>query len=108
MKPISCLIGLLFLARLTRAQPAGAALEAAYRAKSAAQLERFFRAQQELVPPISAAELARLPPRQQAAYAVFSAFYRPHQLDSFGGSEWGPNVYQKARFLLVQPSIALG
>ncbi|WP_152981775.1 hypothetical protein, partial [Hymenobacter sp. AT01-02] len=105
MKAVYSLLPLLFLAFFTQAQSLGAQLEAAYRAQSSAQLERFFQTLRDQTTPISSDELARLPPRQQAAYAVFTAFYRPHQLDSLGGSEWGPDVYQKVRFLLVQPSL---
>ncbi len=107
MKLVCSLFSLLFLASVARAQQSGSQLEAAYRAKSPAQLERFFKAQSSQPPPISPAELAHLTPRQQAAYAVFAAFYHPHQLDSLGGSEWGRDVYQKARFLLVQPSLRI-
>ncbi|SFQ79319.1 hypothetical protein [Hymenobacter arizonensis] len=38
---------------------------------------------------------------------MFTAFYKPHQIDSLGGSEWGNNIYQQARFLLVQNALKI-
>lgn len=89
------------------AQPARSPLDAAYREQSTHQLEQYLQAWQQVSIPITVAELASLTPYQQQAYAVFTAFYKPHQINSLGGSEWGNNIYQQARFLLVQNSLEI-
>ena len=82
-------------------------LEAAYRARSTEQLTQFFRGWSESLPAISAPELAQLNERQQEAYGVFTSFYKPHRLDSLGGSEWGNDIYQQTSFLLVQNELKI-
>jgi hypothetical protein len=100
---------LLSLLPLTQsyAQQVRSQLDAAYREGSSAKLEQFLRTWQQVSVPVTAAQLAALTPYQQQAYAVFTAFYKPHQVDSLGGSEWGNNLYSQARFLLVQNTLKI-
>jgi hypothetical protein len=80
-------------------------LEHAYKVKSQAELEQFLGEWSKNTPPVSEQELQGMPALQREAYRVFTVFYKPHQLDSLGGSEWGNTIYQNAKFLLVQNSI---
>ena len=89
------------------AQPTSYLLDVAYQEQSTRRLEQYLQAWQQASAPITAAERAFLTPYQQQAYAVFTAFYKPHQVDSLGGSEWGNTIYQQARFLLVQNSLKI-
>ncbi|MDB5267111.1 MAG: hypothetical protein JWP58_151 [Hymenobacter sp.] len=82
-------------------------LELAYREHSEEKLTQLFREWSEATPAINEKELAQLNNRQKEAYSVFSAFYKPHRLDSLGGSEWGNSIYQKSKFLLVQNEIKI-
>ena len=82
-------------------------LEEAYKARSKERLTQFFRGWSATIPTISEKELAQLNNRQKEAYGVFTAFYKPHRLDSLGGSEWGNSIYAKAKFLLVQNDIKI-
>jgi hypothetical protein len=82
-------------------------LEEAYRTQSKEKLKQFFRGWSDNIPAISGQELSQLNARQKEAYAVFTAFYKPHRLDSLGGSEWGTAIYQKTGFLLVQNAVKI-
>jgi hypothetical protein len=84
-----------------------ALLEEAYRTQSKEKLKQFFREWSDNIPAISGQELSELNARQKEAYAVFTAFYKPHRLDSIGGSEWGTAIYQKIGFLLVQNAVKI-
>jgi hypothetical protein len=84
-----------------------ALLEEAYRTQSKEKLKQFFREWSGNIPAISGQELSQLNTRQKEAYAVFTAFYKPHRLDSLGGSEWGTAIYQKTSFLLVQNEVKI-
>jgi hypothetical protein len=82
-------------------------LELAYREHSEDKLTQFFREWSVDIPAINEKELSQVNTRQKEAYAVFTAFYKPHRLDSLGGSEWGNSIYQKTKFLLVQNDIKI-
>ena len=82
-------------------------LEQAYKDQSSAELAKFLTEWSQHLPAVTKAELQRLPARHQEAYAVFTAFYVPHQLGRLGGSEWGNDLYQKVKFLLVQNSLKI-
>ena len=82
-------------------------LEHAYKAKSQAELTQFFGEWSRNIVAITKEELAQLNSQQKEAYDVFTAFYKPHRLDSLGGSEWGDSIYEKTKFLLVQNDIKI-
>ena len=82
-------------------------LEHAYKAKSQVELAQFFGVWSKNITPASQQEIQGMSPLHQEAYRVFTVFYKPHQLDSLGGSEWGNHIYQNAKFLLVQNSIII-
>ncbi|WP_140466155.1 hypothetical protein [Hymenobacter nivis] len=82
-------------------------LEHAYKAKSQAELTLFFGEWSRNIVAINKEELAQLNSQQKEAYDVFTAFYKPHRLDSLGGSEWGDSIYEKTKFLLVQNDIKI-
>lgn len=77
-------------------------LKKAYRKNSTELLNQFFAQWQQATPTITDAELATYNDTVQEAYKVFKAFYKPNQLDSIGGSEWGNDVYKDAKYLIVQ------
>lgn len=82
-------------------------LEEAYKQHSKEKLLQFFNSWSTNSSVISEQDLSQLTNRNKEAYGVFAAFYKPHKLDSLGGSEWGNDIYQKANFLLVQNSIKI-
>lgn len=82
-------------------------LEVAYKLRSQEKLTQFFQDWSQSIPAISDRELVTLSKQQQEAYKVFTAFYKPHRLDSLGGSEWGNSIYQNVNFLLVQNSVKI-
>jgi hypothetical protein len=91
------------------AQPTRALLEAAYKEKSTPKLTQFLQAYQRSLVAISTTELARLPPAQQQAYAVFATFYERHYLlpppPRGSRSEADSSRAQPAGFLLLQPTL---
>lgn len=84
-----------------------ALLEEAYKTKSIKTLTQFLQEWSRDMPAVNAQEMAQLKERQRETYRVFTAFYKPHRLDSLGGSEWGGAIYQKTNFLLVQNTIKI-
>jgi hypothetical protein len=86
-----------------------ALLDAAYQEKSTPKLTQFLPAYQRRLLPVSAAELAQLPPSQQQAYAVFATFYELHYpLPPLArGNEWevASRRTQQTGFLLLQPAL---
>ncbi len=91
-----------------QAQKSGARmLKKAYKQNSTELLDQFFRKWQDAIPTITEKELATYNVITKEAYKVFTAFYKPTQLDSIGGSEWGNDVYQKAKYLIVQNELEI-
>lgn len=82
-------------------------LKKAYKQNSTVLLDQFFRKWQVAVPTITDKELATFSDTIQEVYKVFTAFYKPTQLDRIGGSEWGNDVYQKAKYLIVQNELEI-
>ena len=88
-------------------QPDIKMLEKAYKEKSATKLKDFFVGWSQDVPPITDTELLELNDTIQQTYKAFISFYKPHRLDSIGGSEWGNDIYKKADFVIVQNAIEI-
>lgn len=77
----------------------------AYDKKSTKELVRFFERWNNDIPSVSDSELSIVSDTIREAYRVFTTFYRPTDIHSLGGSEWGNNIYKEADFLIVQNSI---
>lgn len=80
-------------------------LRKAYKKADTTQLVLFFQNWQKAIPPLSEREYSDLSDLHKETYLAFSAFYRPDSVELTGGSEFGSNIYEGARFLLVQNSI---
>jgi hypothetical protein len=85
----------------------GSQLEEAYKQYSKEKLLQFFNNWNDNSVAVNERDLMLLSSLKREAYGAFSAFYKPHKLDSLGGSEWGNDVYQKTKFLLVQADIKI-
>lgn len=77
-------------------------LQHAYKNKSVEELNEFFNRWHEETKPIDNHELMSLNDTLKQAYHVFTAFYQPLNINSLGGSEFGSNIYDKAKFLIIQ------
>ena len=100
-------IVLLFIINLGYAQKTEQLLEKAYKERSKEQLANFFLQWNKEIPPIDLADLEQLNSYQREAYNAFTAFYKPHRLDSIGKSEWGNDIYKQTDVLLVQNQIQI-
>ncbi|MES2388035.1 MAG: hypothetical protein V4543_08535 [Bacteroidota bacterium] len=97
----------LFLISLfsAKCQPARKTLEKAYKNNNPKLLKTFFENWRKEIPPVSEQELSKLNNTLKNAYAVFRAFYRPEDISSLGGCEFGNDIYKNADYLLVQNHI---
>ena len=98
---------LLFSVNNTYSQTSDKTLEKTYKEKSTTKLKDFFVTWSQEIPPITDAELSEYNDAIQQAYKVFITFYKPHRLDSIGGSEWGNDIYKNVDFLIVQNSLKI-
>lgn len=106
MRPI-ILVLFLLCTELAYSQTAKHFLDQAYRMNSTVLLKQFFRQWSESIPSITNAELSGLNDTIRQTYKVFTAFYKPHHIDSLGGSEFGNDIYKDVVFLIVQNSIKI-
>ena len=104
---LSVLVVLSFSINYTYSQTTAGILEKAYKEKSTKKLKDFFYAWSQDVPPITYLELSEYNDTIQQAYKLFIAFYKPHRLDSIGGSEWGNDIYKNLDFLIVQNTLKI-
>ena len=82
-------------------------LKKAYKNQSTEELKNFFDAWSREISPITDVELLTYNDTIQQAYKAFIAFYKPHRLDSLGGSEWGNDIYKNVDFLIVQNKLKI-
>ncbi len=106
MKLFIFILFLLFTASANSQSPRQL-LDNAYKKKSTELLKQFFLQWNENIPSISNAELSGLNDTVRQTYKAFTAFYKPHSIDSLGGSEFGNDVYKDVEFLIVQNSIRI-
>jgi hypothetical protein len=99
------LISLLLIAIICRGQTDGKLLEEAYKRRSKKQLNSFFENWHNQISATSENEVAKLDNIKCQAYRVFTVFYKPLNIDSLGGSEFGNDVYKYSSFLIVQNSV---
>ena len=98
---------LLFSTSYIYSQPETKILEKAYKEKSTTKLKDFFIVWSQDVPPITDTNLLEFNDTIQQTYKAFISFYKPHRLDSIGGSEWGNDIYKKVDFVIVQNAIKI-
>jgi hypothetical protein len=99
---LSLLVTLLFSTGYIYSQPETKMLEKAYKEKSTTKLKDFFIAWSQDVSPITETKLLEFNDTIQQTYKAFISFYKPHRLDSIGGSEWGNDIYKKVNFVFLQ------
>lgn len=92
---------------LAFAQSPSRLLHKAYRRNSEKLLTQFFQKWHEEVEPVTLEELSGANDTIRQMYAVFETFYKPLDLDSLGGSEWGNEIYRNVDFLIVQNQITI-
>lgn len=101
------LILLIVFTTYAYSQSAGQSLENAFVNRSHEMLRQFFLDWSNKVPTITEDELLNLNDTIRQTYDVFTAFYKPHRIDSLGGSEFGNEVYKFAEFLIVQNKLRI-
>jgi hypothetical protein len=107
MCPIRTLLSLIFLiiATIGQAQNSSKQLKKAYKKNSTELLNQFFLDWNKEIPSLSDVEYETYNDTIKQAYNVFTAFYKPLQIDSLGGSEMGNDIYKNAKYLIVQDDI---
>lgn len=90
------------------AQSPARTLRKAYHEESEIKLRTFFQMWANETPPVSKEEISKMNDTTRNAYLSFVAFYQPLNLEGFGGSEWGNEVYQNVAFFLVQNQVKVG
>ena len=100
-------ISFFLIGTVGQAQTAGQLLEKAYKKKSTEMLKQFFQNWNQEIRPISDKELSTFNDTIRQTYSVFTAFYKPQNIDSLGGSEWGNDIYKNADFLIIQDFIKI-
>jgi hypothetical protein len=103
------IIRLLFflLPFVTQAQEGKSPVEQAFSKNSKKQLLSFFVNWHKELPTFSDSAISSLSDTQKQAYKIFTAFYKPHRLDSLVGGEWDYATYDKKQFLLVQNDLQI-
>ena len=81
-------------------------LEKAYEHNSKEELKYFFDTWSREILPITDTELSTYNDTIQQAYKVFAAFYKPHRLDSIGGSYYNA-FYKNVKYFIVQNAIGI-
>ena len=104
---LSVLVILSFSINYTYSQTTAGILEKAYKEKSTKKLKDFFYTWSQDIPPITDLEISGYNDTIKQAYKSFIAFYKPHRLDSIGGSEWGNDIYKNVDFLIVQNTLKI-
>lgn len=104
---LSVFIILLFFTSCLYSQSEMKLLKKAYKEKSTTKLKDFFIAWSQDVLPIADTKLLEFNDTIQQAYKAFISFYKPHRLDSIGGSEWGNDIYKDVDFVIVQNALKI-
>ena len=105
MKPFLPTFLLFFTLIICRAQNQEQLLLQAYRSHSSEKLEQFFDKWVQETPPLSVAAFQKLGGAVQNVYMLFQQFYNPKEIQRVGGSEWGNDIYKKAKYFLLQDMI---
>jgi hypothetical protein len=84
-----------------------ALLQHAYKTNSITELNKFFANWQKDEPSLGDGEITKLSDTEKQAYAVFMAFYRPLDINSLGGSEFGKDIYNNVKYLIIQPQVKI-
>jgi len=106
MKRLLTITFLLFVT-VGQSQTSGQLLKRAFKKKSTDLLEQFFQEWHQENQPISKIELSKLNDTIKQTYLVFTKFYKPLNIDSLGGSEWGNDIYKNTKFLIIQNFIKI-
>ena len=93
---------LMFFSFSVYAQNEGKLIEKAYKQQSKKKLKNFFDAWRHEITPIIDTELSTYNDTIQQAYKAFTAFYKPHRLDSLDNSGWYNDIYKDAKYLIVR------
>jgi hypothetical protein len=95
-------------AQNTKSELKGAVLlQHAYKTNSIIELNKFFAGWQKDKLSLSDGEIAKLSDAEKQAYAVFTAFYRPLDINSLGGSEFGNTIYNNVKYLIIQTHVKI-
>lgn len=108
MKCCLSFIALLLMSPFIHGQSQDSLLAQAYQTHSVGKLEAFFDQWAKETPPLSSAELATADVATKNVYSIFQQFYDPLNLQRIGGSEWGNDIYKKAKYLILQDRIQYG
>ena len=84
-----------------------AELEIAFQEDSPSKLKTFLNGWANDLTPLKIKERKRLSSIQQHAYAVFEAFYNPHDLASRGGTQWGNDIYKDIDYFIIQDNFKI-
>ena len=79
-----------------------------YQSGSSIMLEHFFYKWAKETPSLSVANVEAMNDTVQNVYALFAQFYDPLKIEKTGGSEWGNDIYKKAKYVLLQDKIVFG
>lgn len=90
-----------------QAQSQSELLEKAYMQNSKELLDEFFFNWHKEIATITDKELLQLNDTIKECYNVFSAFYKPHRLDSITGAKNKYTIYDKVKYILVQTNIKI-
>lgn len=103
MKQVLVLIMLLLTSAVSnvKSQSAGQ-LEEAYQQQSTQKLKTFLDEWAKELKPATNQQRKKMSKTVQQAYAVFEAFYNPHDLASRGSTQWGNDIYTGYNYLIIQ------
>lgn len=77
----------------------------AYKARSSQKLQIFFDQWMQETPALSSADIEKSDDTVRNVYLLFQQFYNPIEIQRIGGSEWGNDIYKKAKYFLLQDKI---
>ncbi len=108
MKYFFAVFILFFAFSPSRAQKQDRLLVKAYQSGSTEKLELFFNKWIQEAQPLSPIAIEALNDTVRNIYLLFRQFYDPLKIGSIGGSEWGNNIYKRAKYFLLQDNIPFG
>lgn len=100
-RALQTLIIMFFLIGQSKAQTAEQ-LEQAYKERSTVKLKAFFDDWSKELKPASPGQRKKMSKTVQQAYAIFEAFYNPHDLANRGSTQWGNDIYTGYTYLILQ------
>lgn len=102
MKIYALLISVLFLLTGQAKAQTAEQLEQAYKEQSTEKLKAFFNDWAKDLKPATVRQRKKMSKLVQRAYAIFEAFYNPHDLANHGSTQWGNDIYTGFNYLLIQ------